>query len=73
MVKKIVFKVIWNRNALDNFKEILGFLSDQGTKRFKKCKRQTITAAFSSSIYISLLQYPFPSLAFLHSIPHPAS
>ncbi|MDO8999349.1 MAG: type II toxin-antitoxin system RelE/ParE family toxin [Bacteroidota bacterium] len=31
MVKKNSFKIIWDRNALDNFKEILTFLSKQST------------------------------------------
>ncbi|MBA2612789.1 MAG: type II toxin-antitoxin system RelE/ParE family toxin [Bacteroidetes bacterium] len=31
MVKKKSFKIIWDRNALDDFKEILTFLSKQST------------------------------------------
>ena len=38
MVKKKVFKIIWDRNALDNFKEILDYLSKQSTQAPKIVK-----------------------------------
>ena len=32
MVKKKLFKIVWDRNALDNLKEILDFLSTQSSQ-----------------------------------------
>ncbi len=43
MVKKFEFKIIWNRNALDNFKEILGFLADQSNEAPKIVKKAVLS------------------------------
>lgn len=38
MVRKISFQIIWDRRALDNFKDILGFLSKQSPQAPKIVK-----------------------------------
>ncbi|CAN5739137.1 hypothetical protein BH11BAC7_BH11BAC7_09950 [soil metagenome] len=43
MVKKITFKIIWNRNALDNFKEILDFLSSKSAQAPKTVKKAVLS------------------------------
>ena len=39
MVKKKSFKIVWDGNALDNFEEILEFLSKQSTEAPKIVKK----------------------------------
>ena len=43
MVKKKPFKIIWDKNALDNFKEILAFLSKQSTLAPKIVKEKILS------------------------------
>ncbi len=43
MVKKITFKIIWSRNALNDFKGILDFLSNQSTEALKIVKKAVLS------------------------------
>ncbi len=43
MVKKISFKIIWDKLALDNFKDILDFLSKQSPQAPKIVKEGVLT------------------------------
>ena len=43
MVNKKPFKIIWDRNALDDFKEILSFLAKQSTQAPKIIKEGVLS------------------------------
>ena len=43
MVNKKIFEIIWDRNALDDFKEILAFLFKQSTQAPKIVKEAIIS------------------------------
>lgn len=43
MVKKKSFKIAWDRNALDDFKEILEYLSQQSTEAPKIVKKGVLS------------------------------
>jgi plasmid stabilization system protein ParE len=43
MVKKFVSKIVWDRNALDHFKEILEYLSKQSTEAPKIVKKGVLS------------------------------
>ncbi len=42
MVKSLPFKVVWDRNALDHFKEILTYLEGQSTRAPKIVKNAIV-------------------------------
>ncbi len=42
MVRNKVFKIVWDRNALDNFKEILTYLSTQSEQAPKIVKEEIL-------------------------------
>ena len=42
MVRNKVFKIIWDRNALDNFKEILTYLATQSEQAPKIVKEEIL-------------------------------
>jgi plasmid stabilization system protein ParE len=43
MVKRKSFKIVWDRNALDNFKEILDYLSQQSTEAPRIVKKGVLS------------------------------